>query len=351
LIGEEPAVKQTLWRAAKWLAGIGLLAGIIWFNWDSFSAIAQKWDQFEPSYLILAGAIFLADCVLTFLRWYLLVRAQNLPFRVIDAIRLGFIGLFTSAFLPGSITGDVVKAALLAREQSRRAVAIATILVDRVIGLYGLLVLASLAGLVYWDQVNTTLDAQGRAPLRVLVTFTWAVTLGVLAAAIVLALVFTLVRGWRERLGSIPWVGSILVKLVEAGALYKSKIGVLLMATLLAVVGHLGFVICFYLAAQAIPPPVPTLEQHLMLVPVGLIVESVPLTPGNLGVGELTYQSLYALVDSTGEFKDNGAAAKLAHRLVNWVVALIGLGFYLPLRGTVRQIIKEQEATPAEAQP
>src|SRR5262249_48533353 len=45
-------------------------------------------------YFGLAFAIGLVAIVLTFLRWYVLVRAQELPFTVPDALRLGFIGFF-----------------------------------------------------------------------------------------------------------------------------------------------------------------------------------------------------------------------------------------------------------------
>src|SRR5262249_62009496 len=88
-----------------------------------------------------AGAMFL-----TFARWFVLVRALELPFRLRDAVRLGLAGFFFNIFLAGEIGGDVVKAAFLAREQSRRTAAVATVLVDRVGGLAGLFWPAALVG-------------------------------------------------------------------------------------------------------------------------------------------------------------------------------------------------------------
>src|SRR5262249_38520042 len=72
--------------------------------------------------LIAAAGFFSIGLLGTFWRWYVLVRAQDLPFRLSDAFRLGFIGYFFNTFLPGSIGGDFVKAACIAREQSRRTV-------------------------------------------------------------------------------------------------------------------------------------------------------------------------------------------------------------------------------------
>ena len=43
----------------------------------------------------------MAALVVTFLRWHRLVTALGLPFRVRDAIRLGFIGNVFNLVIPG----------------------------------------------------------------------------------------------------------------------------------------------------------------------------------------------------------------------------------------------------------
>src|SRR5262249_21912408 len=86
----------------------------------------------------------------TFVRWYLLVRAVGLPFTVTNALRLGMVGYYFNTFLPGSVGGDIVKAAFLAREQSRRTVAVATVLMDRVLALWAFVGYVAVAGSVFW---------------------------------------------------------------------------------------------------------------------------------------------------------------------------------------------------------
>src|SRR6202023_4279934 len=97
-------------------------------------------------FLILAGLVALTSVLVTFVRWYILVRAQDLPFTLPSALRLGMIGYYLSTFLPGAVGGDIIKAAFIAREQSRRTVAVTTVIVDRVIGLVGLIWLVALIG-------------------------------------------------------------------------------------------------------------------------------------------------------------------------------------------------------------
>src|SRR5260370_26413983 len=69
---------------------------------------------------LCAGLCCLTSMLLTFLRWFILVRAQDLPFTVPNAIRLGLIGYYLNTFLPGSVGGDIIKATFIAREQRRR---------------------------------------------------------------------------------------------------------------------------------------------------------------------------------------------------------------------------------------
>src|SRR5207249_2923529 len=101
-------------------------------------------------FFALAAAICLASLMITLVRWYVLVRAVNLPFRLLDAFRLGFIGLFFNTFLPGSVGGDIIKAAFLAREQDRRTVAVATVIMDRAIALWALIWFVALLGGAFW---------------------------------------------------------------------------------------------------------------------------------------------------------------------------------------------------------
>src|SRR4029077_20694250 len=102
----------------------------------------------------------LASVLLTFVRWYFLVRAQGLPFSLTSALRLGMIGFYLNTFLPGAVGGDLIKAAFIAREQSRRTVAVATVIIDRVIGLCGLFWLVVLLGGAVWLAGDPAIDRE-----------------------------------------------------------------------------------------------------------------------------------------------------------------------------------------------
>src|SRR5262245_27483918 len=104
---------------------------------DSFDRL---WNEPKNwSMLAIAAALKLTAIMITFVRWFFLVRALNLPFRLRDAFRLGFLGYLFNLIAPGAVGGDLFKAVFIAREQpGRRGAAISSVIVDRLIGLYAL---------------------------------------------------------------------------------------------------------------------------------------------------------------------------------------------------------------------
>ena len=107
-------------------------------------------------YLFLAQGLVLSAFSLSFIRWFLLVRGLDLEFRLSDAFRLGTLGFMLNQVSPGSVGGDLLKAVFIAREQpGKQTEAVATVLVDRVIGLYAMLLIASLGLAVAGESMDS----------------------------------------------------------------------------------------------------------------------------------------------------------------------------------------------------
>src|SRR5262249_54266655 len=157
-------------------------------------------------------------------RWYVLVRAQGLPFRLSDAVRLGLAGFFFNTFLPGSVGGDVVKAAFLAREQNRRTVAVATVLMDRVIGLWGLFWFVALLGGAFWAL--GMLEGPAAGPSQFVVKGA-AVVVGASAAVWLLMGLLPQRRAERfaGRLSRLPKVGGPAAEFWRAVWIYRCRQG------------------------------------------------------------------------------------------------------------------------------
>lgn len=330
--------KRLLWITAKYGLGLGLLAYVVWRNWSSSDGrpgLADALGQpIQAVPLLLASLICTASLLLTFLRWYVLVWAQELPFTPRNAIRLGLIGYFWSTFLPGSVGGDIVKAAFLARDQRRRTVAVATVLIDRAVGLWGLFWLVAILGSVFWLASNEALHQSAFlqtvyfSSLAIVAgsVLCWAL-LGILPAARAARL-----ADWLEH--RIPRLGHSLAELWRAVWMYRLKRAAVALALAMSVVGHVGFVLTFYYAAQIFLSPtaaadIPSLEEHFLIVPVGMTIQAGFPAPGGVGGGELAYGWLYEQLHKP---ESAGVLGSLAQRAVNWLLALAGYLAYLRLK-------------------
>jgi uncharacterized membrane protein YbhN (UPF0104 family) len=344
--------RQLLWNTFKYVLAFGLLAIVVWRNWgepEDEQGLAYVWKRHvlerEPinyHFLALTTVIFGASVLLTIVRWYTLVRAQGLPFTLSGALRLGLIGFFFNIFLPGSVGGDIIKAAGIAREQSRRTVAVATVLIDRAIALWGLIWFVALLGAVFWAAGFLKGEVEAKLQAIVLIA---AATVGV---SLVVCLLLRLLPEHRAqrfagRLERIPRVGHSAAEAWRAFWLYRCRPWSVVLALVISLIGHVGFVLTFYFAARTLkgPDQIPPWEQHFLIVPIGMVIQAIPLFPSGTGVGELGFGSLYKLLEKPAA---NGVLGSLVQRVVMWGLGVVGYLVYLRMRMASR-VVREEPAT------
>ncbi len=71
------------------------------------------------------------------------------------AIRLFFLGLFYNNLMPGSVGGDLVKAWYVTKHTDKRLEGVLSVFMDRVIGLFGMVLMAIFTYLAFvWGQAT-----------------------------------------------------------------------------------------------------------------------------------------------------------------------------------------------------
>ena len=319
------------WGWLKWLVAAGVLGLLFIRHRTTFAG--HEWGDIR--WLSLAGALVLCAgaMLLTFLRWYVLVWAQDFPFRPQDALRLGFIGYLFNFVAPGAVGGDLVKAALIAREQqSRRLIAAATVVIDRIVGLLALLLIGGLAVLV-----PTPLSSQaGFKPAMAVFWIGSAAGLFALAVALHPALPRS---RWLQRVVRWPLVGRPIGELINALLLYQTRRRVIVFTLGLSLVSHLGLLSGFYLGALALhrPEAIPGFIEHLQMVPAAELVGVLIPLPGGSGALEGAMSELYRMA---GSHPGDGLLTALAYRAVTILIALVGAGYYFASRREIDQALE-----------
>lgn len=333
----------------KWLLAIGLLTALFWFNRKGLAELSQR----EIGWSIFGAAIAmrLVSLGLTFLRWRMLVNGIGLPFRVREAFRLGLLGEACNLMGPGSAGGDLLKAVWLAKDYpGRGASAAATVLLDRVLGLWSLFAVGALATLV---PSSTKLGPEMQWAIWTLWGGTVAGLVGIgllLLPAVTHSRLMHWLTTWRG-------VGRVVRELMDSIVLYQQRPRAIMLAASLSVCVHVGFLTSFALCAMALngERPIPGYVDHLVGLPLPEALSAFFPTPGGLGALEgavtwfyrqhqqtLTPDSSLAQLEAA---QTNGLFSALGYRVTILVGGVIGVVYYFAVK---RSVIEHQSNTPPE---
>lgn len=336
--------------ALKWLLAIGLLAALLWFSRDNLAQLSTRrilWGVF-----LTALIIRFVSLMATFSRWRLLVCGIDLPLSIRETFRLGMLGEACNLMGPGAVGGDLVKAALLAKDHPRRIASVmATVFLDRVLGMWALFVLGALA----------SLSPAGTKPAPELQWAVWVLWGGAIAGLIGLGLMFvpafthSRLMHW---LTTWKFVGRIVKELMDSIALYQGKPQIVFGAALLGLLGHFGFLTSFYFCAQAIHSGqnYPSYIDHVVGLPLPEALSAAIPSPGGVGALEGAvawfYQQHQLSIDPQSTPSQlslafsNGILTALGYRLTMMVWGAVGIVYYFGSKGEIQKAVEGVQTEP-----
>lgn len=235
------------------------------------SAIADRLNQLDPSWLLAAVAIGILQIGLGAIRWQqiALLCGAALPLR--QAVRFNMIAAFFSQVLPSTVGGDAARILLLARTGAGWRIATYSVLLDRFVGLLTLAALVT-AGL-YWSFGRIEIPV-GRIALL-------SIGLGSLAAGGA----FLALGRWRS---FAQW--KLTRHLAEMALLARRILfsrGSSTLIVLLSLLIHMMTVTIAWSLARAVAARLGYVDAFLLVPPV-MLIATVPISIAGWGVREST---------------------------------------------------------------
>lgn len=309
------------------LAGAATEGGVVTAAEDALGGVpfSVEWRPGMPRAfreLDLSGLLpafgFVVLCTLFIVtRWWRLLALCGCGTTWWTAFRLTYVGLFFNVVLPGSTGGDLARAYVVVRDHpERRANALMSVLMDRILGLVAMAMLATIA--IY------TNDALEDLRIWVLLAF--------------LAMVAGLAAFVNPTLRRLVRFDAIVERLPQARRLKKldsalrdhaDHPGEIALAVVLSLGNHLAAAAAVFWLARAFGEKVLDFHDVLCVATVANTLTAVPISPGGLGVGEVLYGTLFRLA---GGMYMLGVAASFTYRLLLMGVGLLG-GVVLLLPG------------------
>lgn len=228
------------------------------------------------------GPVYLAS-----LRWKMLLTAAGYQISLARSLLLQLIGFFFTTVMPGSLGGDFIKVYYLIKENpgKEKSLALWAILFDRLIGMFGLFMVGAVFTALNFERL-------------------WAQPLLRPVIALVYGYILFFVGFmWSLRLirpaGATARPAGPLGKLLEfmtACRVYRGQNRTIVAASLLSTLSQ-GLSFAFFaLLTQQISPGDLRLSELGAIFPLGMLITTLPLSPGGLGVGHLAFEQLFAMV-------------------------------------------------------
>lgn len=250
------------------------------------SGVGSVFAQTRPGWLALAAVINLLSVGLMVWRWQLLLAGMGVVRSFWNLLHITLVSTFFSMFLPSSIGGDVMKMVLVAPDPAQREAAVASVLIDRVVGM-AVTIAVGLLGVLWLPAVWGN-----HALIGALVAATLAFCLGVtmLFSRVWFLLLTRLVPGflWRRFGTAITEAHRSIIRL-------RRRPAVLLSAA--AISGARQVMVCFSVlfAGYAFSISVSPIA-YFAIVPIVLAITVLPFAIGGLGLQDNAMVLLFGAV-------------------------------------------------------
>ena len=257
----------------------GLTALLLWQSRPAEVAAAVAGAQLLP--LAVAIALVIADRTLMACRWFWLLRpfpaSHKAPFT--ELVRVFFVSTFVGTFLPASIGADAVRATALARLDTPLADAVASVFMDRVLGVVSILGMAALGLWLARDLPARWVVLASLAGVAAACVAVAAMTFSTRVAAVLVSALLLL-----------PWPrlqrgGAAVVAAVQRYAHHHGVLSAVLVASLGVQVLRIVQAWCLGLALGISAP----LATSFAFIPLVLLIMLLPITITGLGTSQAAF--------------------------------------------------------------
>ncbi len=274
--------------------------------------LSTAWHNSRKFLLLLALAIFFPVVFPQALRFQWLLRAQSIHVSFWKCVKLSFAGNFLNFATPlGSNMGDLFKAYFVSQHTPHKTEAVATVALDRVVGLGSLLFVA--AAITAFSPSNSRL-----AMLRPYMLGMFGA--GVAVVAVYLSPVLRRFVVPRSLLARLPMLEQ-LQRVDRAARVLAGKQATLVGAILLTIFLQGLAIGAFFTVAVALRlrADASNVLEYYTYFYTGVLVQTLPGPPQGLGTVELAYRYFFA---------DYGSASQIV--CMAFAIRLVALGCALP---------------------
>lgn len=320
------SAKKLISNLARWAVAALILFWL--FRSGKLSDLKDLDKLFQqPIYFFLACAGLITNYVLNFFRWQVLLTGIGIGIPFSQIVRLSMIGQFFSIVMPGAVGGDLIKAVYVAKSfPTEKTSAIASILLDRILGFLTLMAFASFFFVLSFDATHLPPSLQGFGAL--------------LALGTCALFMFVLLPGRAVKfLSRLETKNSIIQRILKTLKAFSRSPSTILKGLLISFVSQGGAIFGMYFIGRAVYGALPWADLDLMrfisATAVGTTASALPLSPMGLGIGQVAFAKVFALLGAPEEAY--GIVIISAVQIIAFMLNLSGALWFLKSKKEIQQ--------------
>jgi len=275
--------------ALKLIFSFSILAFLL-FREVRIKDIPQALENIDIFWLILSFSLHALGLLISAYRWQILIRAQG------DEVPLGFlaksylVGNFFNLFLPTRFGGDVVRIWDGSRYSHSLLKSSAIVIVERFTGVIILLLFAFVVSLSRLEMAQS-------------LPIIWVSLLIGFMGLFLAFLFFTpVVRFFLEKIPETGILQKLKAKILEFRSVvlvYRNKKGAFFLALFWAFLLQVNVILHYFLAGKAFHLEISLLD-YFIFIPIILLILTIPVTIGGLGLREVLFIQIFATYGIAG---------------------------------------------------
>ena len=317
---EASPTRQYALMAIKLVVSVALLAFLF-----SRIDVARLWAsarRASPPWLLVAMAVYLVNVVASTWRWHLLLDAQDVHVRRRSLFGSFLVALFFNNFLPSNIGGDVIRIGDTARPAGSKTLAATVVLVDRGLGLMGLVLVAAIGA--------TIAESTRHVVIPIWPSWLWA---GFLIGAAASAPAVLAPAGFGRLLQPLTvfhpeWVGNRIEKVTAVLARFHDRPAALAGCFGGAIFVQATIVVFYFIVAHALRLDM-TFWDLAVIVPMSFVVQMLPVSVNGFGIREATFAFYFTRI---GQPLEHALLVSLVPTALIMLFSLTGAAVYVSRR-------------------
>lgn len=251
-----------------------------------FTSLKSHFSSIHVGYLLLIMSVFFTEDMIKAIKWHTLLIVQNIKISILRILQVDFASRFLGLFVPFAISQDFFRAYGLSKEIAPKKETISSIIFDRFISFFALVLFASICVTIFHGSIRNP-------------------NLGYIVYLVLLLLLVLILLGLNPHFNSFivkrelwlntHWLMKIMNDFWSLLYRYRKNFKKTAGVFILAIFINFGRILVYYLSSLALNTEI-EFKYFLLFIPIVVFFVMIPISWAGVGIREGSFVFLFTQI-------------------------------------------------------